>query len=213
MSTVQTSLFNHHNPAIIRIWHWLTVLFFFASISTVLLHSTLFETRDNIGMVQEQVAEKGGTINAEQAKAVAHEFSDKLWMAHKFIGFGIVFLFLWRIVAEVVVSKESKLSSKIKFALKLPLSNEERKHYLLVKYSYSIFYLLLFLMSVTGLILAFEEVELFDKIHRPVKQFHGFLQYTFYLFIGLHLVGVVKAELTKYAGIVSGMIHGKGNIS
>ena len=210
MSLTQTSLFNFHTPVIIRIWHWLTVLFFFASISTVLLHSTLFETKDNIGMVQEQVTKKGGTINPEQAKAVAHEFSDKLWMAHKFIGFGIVFLFLWRVVADVVVSKENKLSNKIRYALKLSSSNEERKHFLLVKYSYVFFYLLLFLMSITGLILAFEDVDLFGKIHRPVKQFHGFLQYTFYLFIGLHLIGVIKAELTNYAGIVSGMIHGKG---
>ena len=209
MLSTQTSLFSQPKPAIIRIWHWLTALFFFASIGTVLLNSTLFKTKDNIAMVQEQVTQKGGTINAEQAKAVAHEYSDKLWMAHKFIGFGIVFLFLLRIVAEVVVSKENKLISKVKSALTLPVTNEERKHYLLVKYSYTIFYLLLFLMSITGLILAFEDVELFSKIHKPVKQFHGFLQYTFYAFIGLHIIGVVKAELTDYAGIVSGMIHGK----
>jgi cytochrome b561 len=37
---------------------------------------------------------------------VAQEYSDKLWMLHKYIGFGLSILLLWRIGKEVAISKK-----------------------------------------------------------------------------------------------------------
>ena len=53
--------FQTAKPASIRLWHWLTFLFFTASITTVIFGSTLFKTNNNINMVQ-QVQEKGGIV-------------------------------------------------------------------------------------------------------------------------------------------------------
>ena len=203
--------FSQTKPASIRIWHWLTFVFFAASIITVLLNSTVFKTRANIAMVQEQVQKEGGTITEKQARNVAHEYSDKLWDIHKLIGFGLSFLMLWRIVAEVAIANDKRLKARILNAIQLKEVSAEKKHYITVQYSYIVFYILFLAMVITGLILAFEDVELFKAIHRPAKNIHGFIQYGLYAFMALHIIGVIRADITKYGGIVSRMINGKEN--
>jgi len=201
--------FKETKPASIRIWHWLVFILFTASVTTVLLNATLFKTRNNISMVKEQVAKDGGVITDKQARNVAHEYSDKLWDIHKFIGFGLSLLMLWRIVAEFVISSEKKLKSRILKATRLSDSSDERKHYLIVQYSYVVFYIMFIAMVFTGLVLAFEDTEWLKPIHGIAKNIHSFLQYGFYGFMSLHILGVLRADLTKYGGIVSRMINGK----
>jgi len=77
-ANTSTPFFKEPKPLSIRLWHWFTFLFFTASITTVIFGSTLFKTKNNISMVQEQVQSKGGSITPDQARKVAHEFSDKL---------------------------------------------------------------------------------------------------------------------------------------
>ena len=112
--------FQTAKPAFIRLWHWLTFLFFISTITTVIFGSTLFKTNNNINMVQQQVQEKGGIVTKNQARSVAHEYSDKLWMLHKYIGFGLSFLIFSRIIIEVRLSKEKKLVNKDSFSPWLP---------------------------------------------------------------------------------------------
>ncbi|HUQ96991.1 MAG TPA: cytochrome b/b6 domain-containing protein, partial [Chitinophagaceae bacterium] len=128
------SLFKTHYSAAIRIWHWITFLTFTASIVLVLLGSTVFTMRGNTAMIQEEVQKKGSTVSTDAARAVAHEYSDKLWMLHKYVGYGLCFLLLFRMVLEGVYSKEKRLAGKIKKALLFKSQNEnltkDRSHYL-----------------------------------------------------------------------------------
>ena len=202
-------LFNQSKPAVIRVWHWLAFLFFAASVTTVILNGTLFKTKKNIDMVEAMVKEKGGNITPDQAKNVAHEYSDKLWNLHKYIGFGLVFLMLWRIVAEMVIAKNKTLKSRIKVALGYLDGIKDKKHYLIVQYSYLIFYTMFLIMATTGLILAFEDVEFFKQIRKPTKNIHGLVQWGMYGFMVFHIVGVIIADCGQYGGIVSRMINGK----
>lgn len=206
---VKPMLFHEARPLSIRIWHWLAFLFFTASIVTVLFASTMFKTKSNIGMVQEQVQQEGGTITKKQAQSVAHEYSDKLWMLHKYIGFGLSFLLLWRIVAEVALSKDKKLSTKMKTALSLPATTEDRKHYLLVEYGYLVFYALFITMALTGLVLAFEDIIWLRPFNNLAKSIHRVVQYGMYGYIIIHITGVVMADIGKYNGIISRMVNGK----
>ena len=109
----------------------------------VLLASTMFSMKQNIPTVQKLVEGKGGVITATQARSVAHEYSDKLWMTHKYIGFGLVFLLLSRIIIEVVYSKEQRIAGKIKKAIRLQTQTQQqrydRTHYLMVKWGYIVF--------------------------------------------------------------------------
>lgn len=196
----------------IRLWHWVFFLTITASLVMVLLASTVFTIKDNIPLVQEQIQEKGGTVSPQQARAVAHEYNDKFWNLHKYIGYGLCFLLLARIVIEVMQSKEQKLSTKIKKALGAQTPNHlvksEKNHYLLVKRGYLLFYLFILIMALTGLGLAYEDVPLFREYHKTLASVHSFVQYLIYFYILSHLVGVVRADVTDNKGIVSRMING-----
>jgi Ni/Fe-hydrogenase 1 B-type cytochrome subunit len=203
---------NQKNSLAIRIWHWVTFLGFAASLTTVLLGSTLFKTSQNISTVMEEVSAKGGTVNKDQAWNVAHAFSDKLWDTHKFIGYGLCFLLLSRVAIEVSQKKDEKLSKRIQKALNYhPLTENgirNRNQYVLIKRGYLLFYLLFLCMSLTGLILAFEDVEFLKPLHKTAGSLHSFFQWGIYAYILLHIIGVVRADLHKNKGLVSGMIHG-----
>ena len=203
--------FQTAKPAFIRLWHWLTFLFFISTITTVIFGSTLFKTNNNINMVQQQVQEKGGIVTKDQARSVAHEYSDKLWMLHKYIGFGLSFLIFSRIIIEVRLSKEKKLSTKIRSALGYPAGTPEKKHFLFVQFSYAVFYILFITMATTGLVLAFEDVEWLKPVNNLAKETHSIVQWGLYTFFVIHIAGVIRADLTKHNGIVSRMINGKEN--
>jgi cytochrome b561 len=208
-----TGLFrNQRNSLAIRVWHWLTALGFMASISTVILGSTLFKVKENIPVVVESVVQKGGQITHDQARNVAHVYSDKIWDTHKIIGFVLCFLMLSRIIIEVTQTKNEKMSTRIRTSLLLYPRTEnekaERDTYVLVKRGYLVFYFLFILMGLTGLIMAFDELPILKPFKKTANSFHVFLQYGIYLYITLHICGVVYADLHKNKGIVSGMING-----
>lgn len=206
-------IFTEKHSLAIRLWHWVTVVTMAASLILVLLASTMFGTRDNMGMVQEQLERKGAIVTPDQARAVAHEYSDKLWMAHKWVGYGLCFLLLARVVIEVFVSRDEKLWGRIKRVMGIKPSNgyvkSDQRHYLFIKEGYLVFYVLFLIMALTGLGLAYEEVPLFDTYHRPIKKVHEFVQYLVYAYLVVHLIGVIRADVGKYPGIISGMINGK----
>jgi cytochrome b561 len=211
-TSVTISLSNQKNSLAIRIWHWTTFLGFMASLITVLLGSTLLKTNKNIAPVMDEVAGKGGSLTKDQARSVAHMYSDKMWDTHKFIGYGLCFLLLSRVVIEVSQKNEQKLSKRLQTALKFHPADEngirDRNHYVLVKRGYLLFYLLFLCMGLTGLILAFEDLEFLKPLHETASSLHSFFQWGIYAYISLHLIGVVRADLNKNKGIVSGMIHG-----
>lgn len=215
IQTISTSasFFLQKHSLQIRIWHWITFLFISGSMITVLFASTLLNPRVNIGMVQSQLQNKGVTVTQEQAFAVSHEYEDKVWNVHKWIGFGIAFLLLSRFVIEFIQPGEEKLRSRLKKAVVLYKLNDENKsvyrHYIGIKASYSLFYILLFCMALTGLGLAFGKDLGFSRgLHGTIKEIHSIGQYLMYAFVLIHLGGVIIADNTTSKGIVSGMING-----
>ncbi len=212
-STQQSSPFIQQHSAPLRIWHWLTFLFITTSMVTVLLNSTMLSPRDNVKLVQEQLEKKGVTVTEDQAFAVSHEYEDKMWDVHKLVGYGLAFLLLSRIVIEFTQPEEEKIRNRMKTAKQLRAKNDANKadynHYLKVKLSYTIFFLILFCMAITGLGMAFgRDLGFSREIFRGLKNIHAILQYFMYAFILLHLAGVIIAENGKIKGIVSGMING-----
>ena len=205
------SLFSEQHSFAIRIWHWCTFLFISVSLITVLLASTIFTVKENVPLVQEELQKKGIIISPEQAKGVAHEYNDKLWMVHKYTGYVLCFLLISRMLIEAFLSKEEKLKYKFTEILKhrgRPTTVADRTHYLLVKSGYLFFFVILLVMSVTGLGLAYEDIPFLKAMHKTLIRVHSFAQYLMYFYILVHLIGVVRAELTGNPGIVSGMIHG-----
>jgi len=213
MNNTAFSSFNENHSLAIRIWHWATGLTIIFTIVLVLMGTFMFKTRDNIPMVQEQLESKGVTVTKDQARAVTHEYSDKIWMLHKYVGYGLAFLLLCRIILEASQPGEEKLKTKIKNALTFQANKDAEKAdriiYLFAKRGYVLFYFVFLIMVLTGLVLAFEDVEFLDPIHRLSKEIHEYSQYAVYAYILLHLIGVVREEVGKYPGIISSMVHGK----
>ena len=208
-----TSLFIQRHSAIIRIWHWLTFLIISGSMITVLINSTMTNQRKNIPMVQEQLKSKDIVVTEDQAFAVTREYEDKFWGIHKLLGYGLAFLLISRVVIELTQPGDEKIRTRIKNALGLFRKKEgdwkEYRHYLIVKYSYLLFYLLLFCMATTGLGLAFgRELGFSRGLHGAIKEVHSLGQYLMYAFVIIHLCGVIIADNTNSKGLVSGMING-----
>jgi len=219
MGQIETQVGNQKSPflqkhsASIRIWHWLLFATISFLIITVIFEETMFSPWDNVSIVQNVLKTKNAVVTDDQAKAVAHEYGDKLWDLHKYLGFVLIFLFLARIVIEVSLSQEEKMRTRIKNALFMSRQNSPdkklAKHYLIVKYSYSVFYLLVLYLAVTGSLLAFgHQLGLSRPTHHTIKEMHGFGQYLMYAFIFFHLCGVVLADMKHSRGIVSGMVNG-----
>jgi para-nitrobenzyl esterase len=207
------SYFIQEHSVQIRIWHWLTFLLITAAMVTVLLNSTIMNPRKNVEMVQEQLQSKGLTATGEQAFAVSHEYEDKIWGVHKWIGFGLAFLLVSRILIELTHSGDEKFRSRFKKALGLFKQNDgnrkEYRHYIGTKLTYIVFYLLLLCMAATGLCLAFgRELGIPRDLRETIKEIHAFGQYIMYGFVFIHLLGVIVSENQKARGIVSGMING-----
>jgi len=205
--------FNQPHSLSLRIWHWVTSLAITATLVTVLLASTLFKTKNNIAMVQEQLQQKGVTVSADQARSVAHEYNDKLWDTHKIIGYVISFLLLARMIIEIAQPSEQKMKMKIRNASVFQSNNiiekNEQKHYLFVKRTYLFFYAAILIMAITGLGLAFEDTPWLKDFQKTLRSIHSFMQYIIYGYIVIHLAGIILAEAGKYSGVVSGMLHGK----
>jgi len=165
-------------------------------------------------MVEDVLKDKGAIVTQDQARAVAHEYNDKVWDIHKYIGFGIFIILLSRIFMELAQPGDEKLKIRMRKAVGIykmkDLRKNDYRHYLIVKIIYLAFFILLTVMAATGLSLAFDDnVATLHNIHRPVKEIHAFCQWLMYGFIFFHLAGVIRAEIGKHRGVVSGMIHGE----
>ena len=213
-STTQTvNPFLQKHSAAIRIWHWINFFLITLTITIVIINLTLLNPRNNAGQVRGQLQEQGITINERQAFFVAHHFDDQLWDLHKWIGIGISVMLLMRILLEFMIPAEERFRFRISSAIRFSKEGNSQKadynHYLIVKWSYVLFYILLICMSLTGLTLAFEhQMEFLGNLRRPIHEIHELGQWAMYLFVIFHVGGIVVAELQRAKGVVSGMIHG-----
>jgi Ni/Fe-hydrogenase 1 B-type cytochrome subunit len=212
-SVAESSHFIQQHSVLIRIWHWLTFIIITSLMVTVLLTATLMNQRKNSAMVQDLLKTKGVTVSEEQAFAVSREYEDIMWNLHKRLGYSLVFLFFARIMIELIAPGEEKVYSRVKNAMGLYKQNEGNKseylHYIWVKRGYLLFYLFLFIMIITGLGLALgREVSFLGKAHRTIKEVHSICQLFIYVFVLLHLFGVIINENSNAKAIVSGMING-----
>lgn len=199
------------NSAHIRIWHWLNALLIFGSLFTVLLNSTLFDSKPSSAFIKSELEQAGASVSQEQARAVQHGFEEKIWEFHIYIGYAISALLLYRVLIELFESKPRKFIPTIKKVFRLYFTTKIKSngYELGVKLLYLLFYTVIFLMVITGLSIAFDnELGLSKSFSHTLKEFHGFCMYIIIGFIVLHIGGVFFAERKDKKGIVSDMING-----
>jgi Ni/Fe-hydrogenase 1 B-type cytochrome subunit len=196
----------------LRLWHWLNALVITGSLLTVLLNSTLLKTKKNMAAIKANLHNSGVTVTDGQARSVAHELSDKVWMIHTYFGYTLAALLLFRLLLEFFQLADQKFIRKMKSAYHQYQTTKQHrelsKHEFWVKTIYAVFYLMLLIMVLTGLCLAFEDdVPLLKSIH-AFRQIHAFTMYLIIAFIIVHVAGVFLAERKDSSGLVSDMING-----
>jgi Ni/Fe-hydrogenase 1 B-type cytochrome subunit len=196
-----------HSSAL-RFWHWANVIIISGSLLTVLLNSTLLNGNTNAYFIKTALQKTNVSTTIDQSRSVAHAIRDKVWRIHTYFGYGLAALLLFRLVLEFFQKADQKFIRNLKSAYskyKIAKNHGLTRHELAVKSIYMLFYLLLIVMVVTGLILAFDE---FKSIRPKIKNIHGFCMYLVLSFIIVHLGGVFLAERKDSKGIVSDMING-----
>ena len=185
--------------AMLRLWHWSNIVVISGSLVTVLINSTLFEDK---------------ILRSDNAsKSLIEALEDKIWGVHIYFGYALAALFLFRIMLEFFQHPEERFFYHFEVAYRdyfiLKHNSVSAKHELMVRIIYLVFYGLLVIMAISGLILAFEDqLGLQKPVAHQVKEFHGFCMYLILVFILVHLTGVFIAERKNSKGIVSDMING-----
>ncbi len=198
----------------LRIWHWLNALVILGLLGTVLLRKTFLSWRTNSALIQSELQETGVHISADLAKSIAVHLRDPMWDWHYVLGFCLIGLMVFRVIIGFTAAAQSPSLEFFRLASqfsKTPAKDRFKAiHYGFAKLSYGIFYLIVFIMMITGLALYFKsDLGLAKNWIDSIKEFHELMMWFFVIFSVSHLLGVIITENREAPGLVSSMIHGK----
>ncbi len=183
-----------------RAWHWLLAFSTLGLLATVLLRKTFLSWRSNAEIIQTQLTQAGVEITPELAKATAKAIRSGMWEWHYIFGLLLGIAIIIRIY--MMLSKQAQLP--IIRCLQAPTFDK--------KLQYGVYTLLCFfimIMGVSGGVLYYgESLGLGKESIHSLKEAHEFLMNGVIVFVVLHLIGVLKHELTTKEPVVSKMIHG-----
>jgi Ni,Fe-hydrogenase I cytochrome b subunit len=186
-----------------RLWHWIHAVVILGLMGTVFLRKTFLSWRTNSELLTQKLADIDLTVTEAQAKVLAKAIRAPMWEWHILLGYALAALVLWRIA--LFFTKSGKLNYQ-NFSTKT-------LHKKLVTLSYVGIYSLLLFMTISGLTIHFyETLGLTKELAHDIKEIHEFVfLYGILVFVPLHIVSVVVADVTEDQGMISSMIHGKEN--
>ncbi len=179
----------HFSP-LFRAWHWLNAIAIFGLFITVVLRESVMH-KANIGaIVQTKMAELGTIITDEQAVLIGKAVRSPMWDWHIYLGIAVAVLLVARLV--MVVKNGFGFDDNVAM----------QKVYRL----YKVVYVLLAVMSISGLMLYLKAA---GGAKETIEMVHQYVGWGLFAFVVIHIVGVVLAEKSDQSGLVSRMINGK----
>jgi cytochrome b561 len=178
-----------------RLWHWLMAFSIFGLLFTVLLRKTFLSKSANAEIILQKLASLHVTIDPDQALAVAKAIRAPMWEWHYIFAIGLGIAIALRLYLMFVGQAH------------MPLLKLLRSEGGMEKFKAAIHLLLcltIALLTVTGAVYYFFGS---DAIHW-VKTVHEKLMLPLIILIVLHIVGVIRHELSAKECLVSKMIHG-----
>lgn len=193
----------------LRLWHWGNAAVISGLFSTILFLRVIIDMRG----LRPKMQQAAPGLGEEQLRGIGRLVSHRIWDWHIYLGVTLAVLLGWRLVAELAAPALQRFAHRLRRSKEIqqdePQAAFRLRHSVLVKYSYLVFYLLLTVMVVTGLILVYaDDVAALHQIEHTVKEIHNVNMYLLLAFVVLHIGGVVWAELNKDRNITSDMIHG-----
>ncbi|GAA4009360.1 hypothetical protein GCM10022408_21810 [Hymenobacter fastidiosus] len=201
------------NSLALRLWHWSSAAVISGLLITILFLFVILKMKTVGPAFQEVLQKEGVTMTKDQVRGLTRIISHRIWDWHIYLGVTLSFLLLFRVLLEFFQRGPQRFSVKLGTARhyfrQQGMDLRDARRSLLVKLSYLAFYLMLFVMVVTGLMLVYaDDFEFLEKLEHTVEEVHSFTMYLVLAFTALHIVGVVWAESTRNKGIVSDMING-----
>ena len=189
MSNSKTkSLESAARPLGLRVWHWSSGLILGLILLTVFLRKTFMSSRKMAATLTAELTKSGIQVSEDAAKLAGRAIRDGMWEWHYRLGFVLAGLLVFRFVF-----------GRFPFPKLRSLKG----------FTHAGFYAVTAFMAVSGLLMYFSEVfHLSESLVDEIQEIHETGQWFFFIFVPMHLIGVVRAELTGERGIVSRMIHG-----
>jgi Ni/Fe-hydrogenase 1 B-type cytochrome subunit len=184
-----------------RIWHWIHAAVILGLLGTVFLRKTFLSWRTNSELLTQKLAEIDLSVTEAQAKVLAKAIRAPMWEWHILLGYALAALLLWRIALFFTTSgRQSFLHFK-----------QATLHRKVIKLGYVGIYLVLLFMAVTGLTINFHELLGISKeLAGDIKDIHELVFNAVLIYVPLHIIGVVIADIYEDKGIISRMINGGG---
>lgn len=182
-----------------RLWHWIHAVVVLGLLGTVFLRKTFLSWRTNSELLTQKLSEINLEVTADQAKVLAKAIRAPMWEWHIALGYALAALLLWRIVLFFTESGKTNYKN----------IKEETLYKKMVKLGYLGIYTILVFMAITGLTIHFHEaLGLAKDTAGNIKDVHELVFNAILIFVPLHIIGVVVAEIKDEQGIISAMIHG-----
>lgn len=173
-----------------RLWHWLQAIAVFGLFVTVVLRESVMHKSTIGAIVQTKMGELGTVITEEQAVMIGKAVRAPMWEWHIYLGIAVAVLLVWRLA----------------MILKNGFGFDENPAMKPVYLLYKVVYLFLTAMSITGLSLYYKIAGDFKE---SIESVHLYMGWAIFVFVLLHIVGVILAERKDQSGLVSRMINGR----
>jgi Ni/Fe-hydrogenase 1 B-type cytochrome subunit len=199
----------------LRVWHWGSALLIAGQLLTILFLKVILNLRTAVPQFQQALSKDGVTLSQQQGRAITHIISERIWEWHIYIGLALAGFWLFRLAVELRGPAPRRYSTRLlgvarRYKLALPAEHGDIRHSLFAKATYALFYIFLTVIVVTGLALTWaDDIPFLHSIEHTMKEIHNVTMYLIIAFTIIHIIGVVRAELTKDHGLISRMIGGK----
>lgn len=174
-----------------RILHWVMALAMPILFITGFLRMYWMNKNRISGML-----ENTGTMTVDEASEIATSIREPMWEWHLIFAYVMVLAFIIRIIYMFARGIRFPNPFKPQHSIKEKLQG----------YTYIYFYLFVFISAFTGICINWD---LFSAFHESIEAIHKWGLYWFPIFIILHFVGILVAEVTDQKGITSKMIGGE----
>lgn len=182
-----------------RIWHWLHAFVVLGLLGTVFLRKTFLSWRANSEILTSKLSEMQIDVTAEQSKLLAQAVRAPMWEWHILLGYSLAFFLIIRVILFFTQSGKRNYIDISSASL----------HKKMVKIGYIGIYAILFFMAISGLSIHFyEELGLLKTRADDIKEIHEAVFNFVWIFVAMHIGGVVIAENRDEKGIISDMISG-----
>jgi Ni,Fe-hydrogenase I cytochrome b subunit len=205
----------HDYSVPMRLWHWANAALVSGQLLTILFQKVIVNAKQAVPEFQAAISQGGGTLSAQQGRAVAHVISERIWAWHVWLGVALAVFWLFWTVMQALDPAGRRFGARLlaaarRYRLAVPAEHADARHVLLAKLTYAAFYLFITLMVVTGLALIFaDDLPWLGGLEHTMKAVHNATMYLIIAYIILHVVGVVWADVHEDRGLISRMVSGE----